>query len=130
MPDMPDEAIPQSAIILYQTEDGRTRIQCRFEDQTIWLTQKLIADLFQVSVKTVNEHLINICDEGELAPEAVIRKFRITAAEGKTCDTQRHDIEATLGVENVGAVRGDWQGEEVAREVESWIPTIQIARWL
>ena len=49
---MPDDPIPQSSIILYQTEDGRTRIQCRFEDPSVWLTQKLIADPFQVSVKT------------------------------------------------------------------------------
>ena len=44
---MPDNQPPQSSIILYQTEDGRTRIQCRFENETIWLTQALIAELFQ-----------------------------------------------------------------------------------
>ena len=79
---MPDDETPQSSLILYQTEDGRTRIQCRFEDETIWLTQALIADLFQITVPTVNEHLKGIFAEGELAPEATIRKFRIVRPEG------------------------------------------------
>ena len=79
---MPDGAPNHSSIILYQTEDGRTRIQCRLEDDTIWLTQKLMAELFQKDVRTINEHVQNVFAEGELAEEAVIRKFRITAAEG------------------------------------------------
>ena len=62
---MSDEPLPQSEIILYQTEDGRTRIQCRFENETLWLTQALIAELFQVTVPTVNEHLKGIFAEGE-----------------------------------------------------------------
>ncbi len=78
---MADET-PQSEIVLYQTEDGSTRIQCRFENETIWLTQALIAELFQKDVRTVNEHLVNIYDEGELAREATIRKFRIVRQEG------------------------------------------------
>ena len=57
---MPDNEAPQSSIILYQTEDGRTRIQCRFENETIWLTQALLAELFQKDVRTINEHLVNI----------------------------------------------------------------------
>jgi hypothetical protein len=69
-------------MILYQAEDGRTRIQCRFEDETLWLTQALIAELFQKDVRTINEHLANIYDEGELARESTIRKFRIVRLEG------------------------------------------------
>ena len=68
---MNDETPPKSSIILYRTEDGRTRIQCRFEDETIWLTQKLMGELFQKDVRTINEHVQNIFAEGELAPEAV-----------------------------------------------------------
>jgi hypothetical protein len=74
---------PESSIILYQTEDGQTRVQCRFENETIWLTQALISELFQVSVPTVNEHLKGIYDDGELDPEPTIRKFRIVRIEGK-----------------------------------------------
>jgi hypothetical protein len=79
---MSDDALPQSSIILYQTEDGRTCIQCRFEDETIWLTQALLAELFQKDVRTINEHLANIFEEGELSQEATIRKFRIVRSEG------------------------------------------------
>jgi len=78
---MHDDA-PQSSIILYQTEDGRTRIQCRFEDETIWLTQALISELYQKDVRTINEHLVNVFEEGELSREATIRKFRIVRREG------------------------------------------------
>lgn len=71
-----------SELILYQTEDGRTRIECRFEGETLWLTQALIAELFQKDVRTINEHLLNIFDEGELRREATIRKLRIVRTEG------------------------------------------------
>ena len=80
---MSNEALPSSEIILYQTEDGRTRIQCRFENETLWLTQALIGELFEKDVRTINEHLLNIFDEGELRREATIRKFRIVRTEGK-----------------------------------------------
>jgi hypothetical protein len=52
------------------------------QEESLWLPQRLVADLFQVSVKTANEHLVNIYDEGELAPSATIRKFRIVQTEG------------------------------------------------
>ncbi|HHI82241.1 MAG TPA: hypothetical protein ENJ99_03730 [Rhizobiales bacterium] len=74
---------PAGEILLYETEDGHTRVECRFVDETIWLSQSLIAELFGVSVKTANEHLKNIYDSGELRPEATIRKFRIVQMEGK-----------------------------------------------
>jgi hypothetical protein len=95
---MSGEPLPNSDIILYQTEDGRTRIQCRFENETIWLTQKLMAELFQKDVRTINEHIQNVFEEGELSPESVIRKFRITAADGKTYDTQHYNLEVVISV--------------------------------
>ena len=98
---MPDSQPPQSSMILYQTEDGRTRIQCRFENETIWLTQMLIAELFQISVPTVNEHLKGIFAEGELAPEATIRKFRIVRSEGTrqvTREIEHYSLPAILAV--------------------------------
>lgn len=98
---MPDDAAPQSSIILYQTEDGQTRIQCRFEDNTLWLTQKLIADLFQIGVNTVNHHLKEIYGEGELLPEATIRSYRIVQAEGSrqvARDIEHYSLPAILAV--------------------------------
>ena len=70
-------------ILLYQTEDGRTRIECRFEDETIWLSQALMAELYQKDVRTINEHLKNIYDEAELDSMATIRSFRIVRREGQ-----------------------------------------------
>jgi hypothetical protein len=95
---MPDNEPPQSSIILYQTEDGRTRIECRFEEETVWLTQKLMSELFQKDVRTINEHIQNIFAEGELAEESVIRKFRITAADGKSYETQHYNLEVVIAV--------------------------------
>ena len=66
--EMSDEPLPQSGIVLYQTEDGRTRIQCRFEDETLWLTQTQITELFQVTVPTVNEHLKGIFSTASWSP--------------------------------------------------------------
>ena len=91
----------QSALILYQTEDGRTRVQCRFEGETLWLTQALIAELFQKDVRTINEHLVNIYEEGELSREATIRKFRIVRFEGKrevTREVEHYNLDAILAV--------------------------------
>ena len=98
---MPDNAPPQSSLILYQTEDGRTRIQCRFENETIWLTQALLADLFQKDVRTINEHLVNIFEEGGLSREATIRKFRIVRLEGArevAREVEHYSLPAILAV--------------------------------
>jgi len=74
---MPDNEPPQSSIILYQTEDGRTRIQCRFENETLWLTQVQIAELFQTSVPNINLHLKAIYAEGELTEAATVKSYLI-----------------------------------------------------
>ena len=87
-----------SAIILYQTEDGRTRLQVRLENETVWLTQKLMAELFQKDVRTINEHIQNVFEEGELQPDSVIRNFRITAADGKGYDTKHYNLDAIIAV--------------------------------
>jgi hypothetical protein len=71
-----------SEILIYQSEDGRSRIQVRLAGETVWLTQRLMAELFQVAVPTVNEHIRNIYEEGELDRAATIRKFRIVQPEG------------------------------------------------
>ncbi len=98
---MSDTQPNASGLILYQTEDGRTRIQCRFEDEDVWLTQALMADLFQVTVPTINEHLKGIYAEGELQAEATIRKFRMVRSEGTrqvTREIEHYGLEAILAV--------------------------------
>jgi len=73
---------PASSIVLYQTEDGRTRIECRFEGETLWLSQALMAELFQIGVNTVNHHLSQLYEEGEIDLGATIRQYRIVRIEG------------------------------------------------
>lgn len=98
------------AIVLYQTDDGRTRIRCRFEVQSLWLTQALIAELFDKDVRTVSEHLNNIYDDAELTRQATIRKFRIVRLEGSrevARDLEHYSLPAILAVGyRVRSVRG------------------------
>ncbi|MDD5483750.1 MAG: virulence RhuM family protein [Kiritimatiellae bacterium] len=82
----------QSNIIFYQTEDGRTKLEVRLEDETVWLSQKLMADLFQKDVRTINEHIRNVFEEGELNQAATIRKFRIVQKEGERDVTREVDF--------------------------------------
>jgi hypothetical protein len=72
----------QSELILDQIDDGTTRIHVRLVDGSVWLTQRQLAELYQVSVPTVSEHLHNIFAEGELSPEATVQKFRTVRTEG------------------------------------------------
>lgn len=87
--------------LLYQTEDGRTRVECRFLDETLWLSQAGIAELFQVKVPTVNEHLKKLYAEGEIRPEATIRQYLMVRQEGRR-QVNRHidhyNLDAILAV--------------------------------
>lgn len=76
-----NENHPGGELILYQTEDGRTRIECRFEDEALWLSQVLMADLFQTTTPNINLHIKNILAEGELAETATIKDYLIVRSE-------------------------------------------------
>jgi len=73
----------QSQIIIYQTENGEIKLDVRFQDETVWLTQKLMAELFQTTVPNINMHLKNIFEEGELIESRTIKDFLIVQTEGK-----------------------------------------------
>lgn len=88
----------QSQIIFYQTADGKTRVEVRFEHENVWLTQKLMAELFNVTVPTINEHLSNIFKTGELMEDSVIRDFLITAADGKKYKTKMYSLDVIIAV--------------------------------
>ena len=77
-----DQNVTPSELILYRTEDARTRIQVRLESGSVWLTQAQMSELYEVTIKTVSEHLENIYAEGELEPERTIRNLRIVQIEG------------------------------------------------
>lgn len=71
-----------TSLILFRSDDARTRIEVRLEGDSVWLSQRQMADLFDVSVPTNNEHLSGAYDDREIAPERTIRKFRIVQTEG------------------------------------------------
>ena len=85
--------------LIYTTPDGEKQIQVRLIDETVWLSQKLMAELFQKDVRTINEHILNVFAESELPrDESVIRKFRITASDGKNYDTNFYSLDMIISV--------------------------------
>lgn len=80
------------------TGDDPATVEMRYEDENIWLTQKMMGVLYDVNVRTINEHLQNIFRDSELSEEAVIRKFRITASDGKNYDTKHYSLQAVIAV--------------------------------
>ena len=99
---MADDLTPKKdQILLYTTEDSDVKIDVFFQDETVWLTQKMMSELFDVDVRTVNEHLQNVYQEGELAKNATIRKFRIVQKEGNREVTRKinfYNLDAIISV--------------------------------
>ena len=87
-----------SQIIIYQTENGQAKIEVRLENETVWLTQDQMAQLFGKSKKTISEHIGNIFKESELVEQSVVRNFRITAADGKNYDVQHYNLDVIISV--------------------------------
>ncbi len=77
---------PQSEILIYQNPNGNIKIDVRLEDETVWLTQKLMAELFQTTVPNINMHLKSIYEDGELEEKATIKDFLIVQKEGARLD--------------------------------------------
>lgn len=87
-----------SELIIYQTEDGQTKIQTRLENETVWLTQAQISALFGKAKSTISEHLKNIFAEGELDQNAVVRNFRTTATDGKMYNTNYFNLDVIIAI--------------------------------
>jgi hypothetical protein len=91
--------IPQeSDFLLYTTPEGDVRVDVLFQDETVWLTQKRMAELFGVDVRTISEHIQNIFKNNELKEDSVIRKFRNTASDGKVYETQFYNLDVIISV--------------------------------
>ena len=87
--------------LIFELQSKQDSIEVRYEDETIWLTQKMMATLFDVSVKTISEHLQNVYDQGELEREATIRKFRIVQTEGTrqvNREVDHYNLDAVISV--------------------------------
>jgi hypothetical protein len=87
-----------SEIIIYQTEDGQNKIEVRLENETVWLTQQLLAELFQTTKQNIGQHLKNIFAEGELREDSVVKKSFTAAADGKKYETFFYNLDAIISV--------------------------------
>ena len=87
-----------SQLIIYQTEKGETKLEVRLENETVWLTQKLMAELFQTTVPNINMHLKNVFEEGELHADSVIKDFLTTASDGKNYQTKFYNLDVIISV--------------------------------
>ena len=87
-----------SDILIYQNTDGNIKIDVRLEEETVWLTQAQMAQLFGKDKRTVSEHIRNIFNEGELNESSVVRNFRITASDGKSYDTNHYNLDVIISV--------------------------------
>lgn len=87
-----------SRMILFKTDDEQVSVDVLFAEETVWLTQEHMGLLFQKSKSTISEHISNIFKEGELNQESVVRKFRTTAADGKSYDTNFYNLDVIISV--------------------------------
>ena len=98
---MSDEKPPKNTtanFLIFTAETGTPRIEVRVEGEMVWLTQRLMAELFDADIRTISEHLQNIFKSAELREDSVIRNFRITASDGKEYDTQHYNLDAVIAV--------------------------------
>jgi hypothetical protein len=116
----------KSQIIMYQTEDGKTRVEVRFEHENVWLTQKLMAELFETTTANINIHLKNIFQTKELQQDSVIKDFLITASDGKKYKTKMYGIEVIVAVGyRVNSERGtlfrQWATDRLKEQDKNYI---------
>ena len=88
----------QSEIIIYQTEDGNTKIDVKFQDETVWFTQAQLCELYQTSKSNISEHIKHIFEEGELEEDSVVRKFRTTGADGKNYNITHYNLDMIISL--------------------------------
>ena len=88
----------KSQIIIYQTESGETKLDVHFHDETVWLTQAQMTELFCKNKRTISEHINNIFKEGELIENSVVRNFRTTAQDGKSYNTNYYNLDVIISV--------------------------------
>jgi hypothetical protein len=100
--DNKDTIISNSNILLYQTEDNKQRLEVILDNETVWLNQKQLAELYQVGVGTINHHIAEIYEDGEVSPEATIRKYRIVQSEASRQVTRLVDFYSLEMILSIG----------------------------
>lgn len=88
----------ENEIIIYQTQDGKTKIDVKIEDETVWLTQSQMADLFETTKQNISQHIKNAFDEGELNEISVVKDFLTTAQDGKNYNTKHYNLDVIISV--------------------------------
>ena len=91
-------AVPGGEFILYQTEDGRTKLEVRFKNDSLWLSLNQMAELFQRDKSVISRHIKNVFEEGELARSSVVAESATTAADGKTYQVEYYNLDAIISV--------------------------------
>ena len=85
-------------IVIYQTSDNQTQIDVKFEGETVWLTQAQLVELYQTSKANVSEHIKHIFEEEELNRDAVVRKVRTTASDGKNYNVEHYNLDMIISL--------------------------------
>ncbi len=88
--------LPNSEILIYQNSEGNIKVDVRLEEESVWLTQAQLCELFQKSKATISEHIKNVFEEEELDEKAVVRNFRTTASDGKSYDTNYYNLDVII----------------------------------
>ena len=89
---------PQGEFVLFQSADGSTKVECRFESDTLWLSQAMICELYGKAKATISEHISNIFTEQELTEHAVVRFYRTTAEDGKNYEVKHYSLPLIIAV--------------------------------
>ena len=92
------DTLQKSKFLLFTNDTEKVFVEVYFRDENIWLSQKLMSQLFNVGINTINEHLKNIFSSGELIEDSVIRNFRITANDGKNYQVKFYNLDAIISV--------------------------------
>lgn len=92
------ESEQNNEIIIYQSENGETRIEVKFTGETVWLSQQQLCELYNTSKANVSEHIKHIFEDGELAEDSVVRKFRTTAADGKSYNVTFYNLDMIISL--------------------------------
>lgn len=113
---------PQGEFILFRSEDGQTHVECRFESDTLWLSQASICELYGKAKATISEHISNIFTEGELAENSVVRFYRTTADDGKQYNVKYFNLSVILAVGyRVRSVRGTQFRQWATQTLEQYL---------
>jgi len=116
---------PQSDLLIYQNKEGKIKVDVRLEEETVWLTQDQMAQLFGKAKSTISEHIKNVFAEEELNTLSVVRNFRTTAADGKNYETNFYNLDVIISVGyRVKSVQGTQEKiaslNELERDINLW----------